>query len=402
MFETIILNIIYLIFPLMLYIIYCMYASVTSKKTSILIRTFFLITAFYFLIRFGSLELNNLPFVLILVPLLIAYINENTIGIIILSIITFIYYLSFKMVFLSFFSLLLSYFAYKTLIFKNKNIMLLIIIILNLFILLFNINSLDLYTIIYMAFSIIFPLIIVNVINSLVKVADLHMNLQTIEHEKQVRLSIFKITHEIKNPIAVCKGYLDMFDVNNTEHSKKYIPIIKSEIARTLIILQDFLDFNKIKLEKEEMDLLMLLDDIQSSCMPILNNKKILFKSNIDDTDEEVYINGDYNRLKQVLINILKNSIEALENISNPSINMLYQIKKDYVHIYIEDNGCGMNREALARIKEPFFTTKPNGSGLGITISQEVIKGHNGIIKYTSKENFGTKAEIILPLEKEK
>ena len=62
-----------------------------------------------------------------------------------------------------------------------------------------------------------------------------------LEKEKKLRESLFKITHEIKNPIAVCKGYLDMFDVNNEEHSRKYIPIIKEEIARTLILLQDFL-----------------------------------------------------------------------------------------------------------------------------------------------------------------
>ena len=111
---------------------------------------------------------------------------------------------------------------------------------------------------------------------------------------------------------------------------------------------------------------------------------------------------GDYNRLKQVFINIIKNSIEALENRNNPNISISYKLKKDYVHVYIEDNGCGMSREVLSRINEPFFTTKGTGTGLGITISQEIIQGHGGIIKYSSKKDLYTKVEVILPIDKQK
>lgn len=404
MFETIILNMIYLIFPLTLYIIYCMYASTLNKNTNDFIMTFFLVTAFYFLIRFGSNEITNLPLLLILVPLYIAYINKSDIGILILSMLVLIYYFKFNLGFLVIIPLLVDYIVYKFLYVKmcNLKLFLLISILLGLTPLIFNINDISLDIVIYLVFSLILPFLIVISIKDLEQVANLHMNLQKIEHEKEVQLSIFKITHEIKNPIAVCKGYLDMFDVSNIEHSKKYIPIIKSEIERTLCLLQNFLDFNKIKLDKEEMDLVLLLDDIKSSCMPLLSNNKITLDCNINSNDEEVYINGDFNRLKQVLINVIKNSIEALDNRTNPQIKFFYKIKKDYVHIYVEDNGCGMSREALARVKEPFFTTKNNGTGLGITISHEVIQGHKGIIKYTSKENVGTKVEIILPLENEK
>ena len=66
---------------------------------------------------------------------------------------------------------------------------------------------------------------------------------------------LFQITHEIKNPIAVCKGYLDMFDVNNKEHAVKYIPIMKEEISRTLYLLEDFLSMNRLKVHKEIVDI---------------------------------------------------------------------------------------------------------------------------------------------------
>ena len=81
-------------------------------------------------------------------------------------------------------------------------------------------------------------------------ILDLHLKFCEIEHQKDITNSLFQITHEIKNPIAVCKGYLDMFDVNNVEHSKKYIPILKSEIDRLLLLLQDFLSINRINIDK--------------------------------------------------------------------------------------------------------------------------------------------------------
>ena len=87
---------------------------------------------------------------------------------------------------------------------------------------------------------------------------NIYMNLNDLKKESQIKNSLFQITHEIKNPIAVCKGYLDMF---SKDKSDKYIPIIKSEIDRTLILMQDFLSLNKLKIDKDLMDITMLLDE---------------------------------------------------------------------------------------------------------------------------------------------
>ena len=73
-----------------------------------------------------------------------------------------------------------------------------------------------------------------------------NMTLKELEQEKQIRESLFKITHEIKNPITVCKGYLDMFDVEDKKKSEKYVSILKDEIKRVLVLLEDFLSINKI------------------------------------------------------------------------------------------------------------------------------------------------------------
>lgn len=404
MFDTAVINLIIFTFPLTIYIIYCIYANVLNRKVNNLVFVFSLITSFYFLIRFGTREIDYLPLILTETPFLLAINNKNNIGVVLSSILILIYYYTVNInIFI--YMLILFIIEYILFIVKNKsfNHSKLLIIIMSFFnVIPFVIFfSIDIELIIYILGSIFLPCLIVLVESNCETVANIHINLQSIEHEKQVKLSIFKIAHEIKNPIAVCKGYLDMLDINNKDNVEKYIPIVKSEIERTLCLLQDFLDFNKIKLDKEKMDLIVLLDDIKLSCSPLLKGNKIKYNIFIND-DDEIYLVGDYNRLKQVFINIIKNSIEALENRNNPNISISYKLKKDYVHVYIEDNGCGMSREVLSRINEPFFTTKGTGTGLGITISQEIIQGHGGIIKYSSKKDLYTKVEVILPIDKQK
>ena len=110
-----------------------------------------------------------------------------------------------------------------------------------------------------------------------------------------------------------------MFDVNNKNHCEKYIPIIRSEINRTLLLLQDFLDCNHLKLNKDILDINMLLEDVSDSCMPHIKSKKINYISEI--SNEEVYIDGDYERLKQVFVNIVKNSVEAIVPKEKPRIS---------------------------------------------------------------------------------
>ena len=208
-------------------------------------------------------------------------------------------------------------------------------------------------------------------------------------------MSLFKITHEIKNPIAVCKGYLDMFDIRDINKSKKYIHILKSEIDRVLILLEDFLSIDKIKIEKDIIDLNLLLEETTNNFIPILKEKNIKKIFNI--SKDELFINADYNRIKQVLINVLKNSIESITD--NGIIKLQVKKNKNTVEIFIEDNGIGMDKEELSKIKEPFFTTKDKGTGLGVYLSNQIIKEHNGTINYISKKNIGTKTIIELPYE---
>ena len=207
---------------------------------------------------------------------------------------------------------------------------------------------------------------------------------------------MFKITHEIKNPIAVCKGYLDMMDYNDSKTVERYTKIVKDEIGRTLVLMDDFLSCTKVKIDKEEVDLYLLLDEISSALTPLFKKNKIETEFKIPD--DELYVLLDYNRMKQVLVNILKNAIEAKSPRRKSKVWIEIIEENNIVAIQIKDNGIGMSAATLKRVDEMFYTTKEKGTGLGVSLSKEIIELHNGKLKYTSTEGRGTTVTITLPI----
>ena len=155
-----------------------------------------------------------------------------------------------------------------------------------------------------------------------------------------------------------------------------------------------WLETIKIKIIKETFDLNLLLDDVYDCIKIIVKNKNIKLEY-IEQVNNEIYINGDYERLKQVLINLIKNSYEAI--IEEGLITISSEINKNYINVIVKDNGIGMDEETLSNVKEMFYTTKKTGTGLGVALSNEIIKAHNGELIYSSKPNIGTKVTIRLP-----
>lgn len=404
-FEAVLLNTILIITPLLCYFIYVFFEKTLDKNKNGLFLDCALFTAVYLLIKFGNLSYNDVPIILLDIPLIIAYIKKRKISIIILSLLIILYYhntLNINLYFVIFEYLF--YFVLYILTQKCKkdgfpNIYLILKILIfynyvyfNKVFILDNSEKYFDFAILVIFFYIVTKFLI-NIFHDIDSLTSLYNITMNIEDEKKTKESLFKITHEIKNPIAVCKGYLDMFDTENKSHPKKYIPILKEEINRVLVLLEDFLCIKQIKIEKEEMDLSLLLEDIQKSFSLMLKDRNIeLLCKQIDDT----YIMADYNRLKQVLVNIIKNSMEAIMDEGKIKISVIKN--KTVIKIIIKDNGTGMDEEGLERIKEAFFTTKKNGTGLGIYLSNEIIMKHNGKIKYENVKDGGTKVTISLPV----
>lgn len=405
-FEIVSIHLVLILFPIFIYLFYLFYNIDIGKKNNILFLDFALCTSFYFVVRLGSI-LTDIPLFFLNIIIFLSYLKERNIALI-LSIFSIFYYnisfnfnISFLIIeYILFFIIYILSHKEKI---KKKTFTNIYIIINLIFIFVFYFNhrvgnyfeNYLLQTFISSITFITITILTKMLFESGESIIRFHDNIKQMKEEESIRNSLFKITHEIKNPIAVCKGYLDMFDSENKEHSKKYIPIMKKEIESTLILLEDFLSMNKLKIDKDIMDVSLLLEDVKNHFYLLLKEKNI--SSNINVIDDEIYIMGDYNRLMQVCINLVKNSIESM-NKENSFINIYLNVDNKDVQIIIDDNGIGMNKEILTKIKEPFYTTKRRGTGLGVSLSNEIIEAHDGKLEYISEYGVGTKTIITIPL----
>lgn len=400
MMTSVFLSLIYLFFPLLCYFVYVFYSKTIYEKEKVVFFDLTLFSSYYLCSKFGNLSL--ITSFLINIPFIIALYKKRIGSSIILGFVISIYLSNIFNVNMCIFIInyliifVISFFTN----FKLSNIFTIVNFIFELLIIIFfqnkvvNFNMLKYFIAVGIITYFLFRFIIL-LYSKIEVIVKMYHSLEEITKEKTLYESLFKITHEIKNPLAVCKGYLDMIDIKNPSKANKYIGIIDQEIDRTLVLLKDFSNVSKIKVEKNEMDITMLLEDV-------CDESKLIFKNNMvfnySICNEEVYINGDYNRLKQVLVNVIKNAKEAIK--SNGIVSLeTKKIKNNYV-ILIKDNGIGINKEDLKKVGTAFYTTKKNGTGLGVCFSKEIIEKHNGVMLYSSKPGKGTSVKIILPIMK--
>ena len=403
---SVVFNISILLLPMSFYLLSISYQNNIKRISKHLLS----ITLIIQVILFIFLKDYTKSILLINIPLLISYLKRKELTSIILSILIAYYYvflLNYNLYFI-FFEYVLYYVIYYIV---NKSYKVVSLIYIFVFIKSIVLSVETFY------FQEVCNYFLVNYLEVVVKMLVFYvssylvfiyllkgesiMNLNTaikeLEKEKVLRTSLFKLTHEIKNPLAVCKGYLDMLDLNNKDKILKYIPIIKGEIERTLTLMDDYLDYTKVKIQKEEVDIYLLLNDIIESLELFFKENKINLEYLVPD--DELYLRVDYNRIKQVIVNILKNATEARDiNKEELIIKIRTRVTKNYFKIIIEDNGIGMDKDVLEQVTDLFFTTKKNGTGLGTSLSKEIVELHGGKIKYLSEVGIGTTVIINLPL----
>lgn len=195
-----------------------------------------------------------------------------------------------------------------------------------------------------------------------------------------MEIDIFTLAHEIKNPLAISKGYLEMCNENNFS---KYKDIIDSNINEALMILDSYLEYNKLSLNTEIMDVIFLLEDVISNFSELFS-----IKISIISVYDELFIDGDYFKLKQVFNNLIKNSIEA----NSTDIKIYLKIVSEYIVINVIDNGDGFNNV------DNFsgYSSKINGNGIGLMITKKIIENHSGSIEYSNNLDVGSNITIKL------
>lgn len=407
MFRILFFDLIFILFPILVYIVFLAANNSISTKMKGLLFDILLLSSIYIVYQYNN-DYVIINFLSLNSVVLIAYLKNRVISSNLMAILLLIfYYNSFDLTIFMAVPYLFLFFFYNLKRINKINEFIFIdlflftqYICLIFWLLWFNNNLYLSLTLFNTIFIMIFNYIIIHIIYLLYNLGEniirYNVNYNALKHDCQIKMSLFKITHEIKNPIAVIKAYLDMMNIKDKKQVEKYIPIIQNEINRLLNLLQDFLLVNKANVTFDLMDMNMLIEDVVNQQLPLFKDRKIKFENDL--IDDEIYINGDYNRLSQVIINIIKNSIEAIDNSKNGIIKIKDSIKDNSLNIIIEDNGSGISKKNLLKIKEPFYTTKNRGTGLGVSLSDEIIKAHSGTLTYESIEGVGTKVIIKLPL----
>ncbi|WP_227937967.1 sensor histidine kinase [Alkalihalobacillus deserti] len=202
------------------------------------------------------------------------------------------------------------------------------------------------------------------------------------------------IAHEVRNPLTVVKGFLQLMEKDEVGKKKEYFSIALTEMKRAEEIINDYLNFAKPEIVSPKM---IEVNQIINEIINILTPYSL--KENVELTIEntkQLYIYVDRNQFKQVLINLIKNAIEATPKKGKVHVNV--RLVHFFVEITITDTGSGMSEEQLAKIGTLFYSTKEQGTGLGTMISFRIIKDMGGSLRFESKLNQGTEVTVILPL----
>jgi two-component system sporulation sensor kinase A len=202
------------------------------------------------------------------------------------------------------------------------------------------------------------------------------------------------VAHEVRNPLTSIKGFLQYLKPNKEQ--RLFFDLMLSEVDRIESIINEFLILAKPQAVKyTENDLSTLLDDLMTLMKPQMLLKNILVSLDVESGLPP--ITCEKNQIKQVFVNILKNAIEAMPK--GGKITIQYRHYGDErVLIRFIDEGCGIPKESISKLGEPFYTMKEKGTGLGLMVCYKIIENHQGEIQIESTEGKGTTVDVILPI----
>ncbi|SEN82403.1 PAS domain S-box-containing protein [Paenibacillus sp. OV219] len=209
------------------------------------------------------------------------------------------------------------------------------------------------------------------------------------------------IAHEIRNPLTSIRGFIQLLKPHLAQLGKEeYSRIILTEIDRANDIIYEFLNSSKPSAPmKQKVPIHSLLKEVI-----LLSDSEALLKGcqiHLESYDEELTISIDVKQVKQVILNMVRNAIDAigeLESERSGRIDIVTRRDGRDAEITIRDNGNGMDTTTKSKLFDPFFTTKVSGTGLGLSVSYRIVRNHGGKIRVSSNPGEGTEFNIYLPL----
>jgi two-component system, sporulation sensor kinase B len=233
------------------------------------------------------------------------------------------------------------------------------------------------------------------------KIQKINLKILNMEKAHIVSHLAASFGHEVRNPISVTKGFLQLLLEEKLSSDKRieYARTALNELDHAEGIIQSYLTFAKPHLEKKEwIDLRVEIKKVVENIKPMANMNSILLNLDLPPESTTRWIlEGNRNHLHQCFLNILRNSIEAMTK--GGLLNIEVFSLDEEIGFRISDTGVGMTKEQIRRLGEPYFSTKEKGTGLGMMVVYSIVKEMNGEIKVESEIGKGTTFTLLFPIK---
>ncbi len=206
------------------------------------------------------------------------------------------------------------------------------------------------------------------------------------------------LAHEIRNPLGAMRGAIQIMESRTEKESSQanLMEIILRESDRLNSIITNFLKYARPATGTfAELDVSEAIQDT----VTLLKHSPEISENHVLEAElpkDPVFVNGDVSQLKQIFWNLARNAVQAMPDGGTFRIR-LEELRNGRVRIVFSDTGCGMPREQVEQLFEPFSTSTTGGTGLGLSIVYQIVRDHNGSISVSSKEDAGTKITLELP-----
>nr|WP_279342390.1 ATP-binding protein [Geotalea sp. SG265] len=207
---------------------------------------------------------------------------------------------------------------------------------------------------------------------------------------------VARVAHEMRNPLfgITASSQILAMELPLSAEQKELMNSILTEGRRMNRLVDELLDCSKeMKLKKASFDIVRAVRDAISFNEPLLLEKKLFLHKLF--TDEEITVEADKERIRQVLVNLLKNAVDAVPVEGNITVQL--EEEGENILIGISDSGPGIPLESLEKIFDIFYTTKKSGTGLGLAVSRKIMEAHDGALSAKNNPAGGAIFTITLP-----
>ncbi|WP_449539541.1 ATP-binding protein [Ferdinandcohnia sp. Marseille-Q9671] len=248
--------------------------------------------------------------------------------------------------------------------------------------------------IVHLLFVIVVIYFFTILIETIRDIHQLRSEMQEMEKLQVISELTSVFAHEIRNPMQVTRGYLQLLNEPElSDEKKEYIQISIEELDRANEIITEFLSFGRPLLNDEKVDVSYQLQRVVNIVHGYALNYNVEIKT---EPQDNCWVYANPQKLNQSFINIMKNAIESMPN--GGVVQVTCNTTDDgYIKIIIKDQGIGMTKTQINRLGSPYYSLKENGTGLGMMVSFQIVRSLKGKIKVTSEKGIGTEFMILLP-----